>query len=303
MRIGTALNCEIRPSRFDRKNYFYPDMPKDYQIISVRRADQRRRPSRPAGRDTRRDRARPHRRGHREDHPRRRRRTDPRRRLLTRRLQPGRGPSCRDRLRARHPQRGAGATLRVRAARRSSSRRGLLTVAWRRARCGSTPTSRCDGSGTSELGTRCEVKNLNSLRSLGRAIDYEIERQTEIVSVGRIRRAADASLGRAERVDRRARPRRRRSTTGTSPSPTSFPSIPIRPGCRRSRARSARCPQSAGATVEDALGARGRPAQSDQIVTVVDLGLDPLVLSAVAAGIDPGLALRRTANEAAQRPS
>ena len=32
MRIGTALNCEIRSSRFDRKNYFYPDMPKDYQI-------------------------------------------------------------------------------------------------------------------------------------------------------------------------------------------------------------------------------------------------------------------------------
>src|SRR5919106_38677 len=32
MRIGTALNCEIRPSIFHRKNYFYPDMPKDYQV-------------------------------------------------------------------------------------------------------------------------------------------------------------------------------------------------------------------------------------------------------------------------------
>src|SRR5580704_10289416 len=32
MRIGTALHSEIRSSRFDRKNYFYPDMPKDYQI-------------------------------------------------------------------------------------------------------------------------------------------------------------------------------------------------------------------------------------------------------------------------------
>src|SRR6266480_3870872 len=28
-----ALNCQVRPfSRFARKNYFYPDLPKDYQI-------------------------------------------------------------------------------------------------------------------------------------------------------------------------------------------------------------------------------------------------------------------------------
>ena len=32
MRIGTALHCQIQPSFFHRKNYFYPDMPKDYQI-------------------------------------------------------------------------------------------------------------------------------------------------------------------------------------------------------------------------------------------------------------------------------
>ena len=32
MAIGTALHCEIRPSTFHRKNYFYPDMPKDFQI-------------------------------------------------------------------------------------------------------------------------------------------------------------------------------------------------------------------------------------------------------------------------------
>ena len=33
VRIGLALGCEIAPdSLFHRKNYFYPDMPKDYQI-------------------------------------------------------------------------------------------------------------------------------------------------------------------------------------------------------------------------------------------------------------------------------
>ncbi len=32
MRIGLALNCRVVPCVFHRKNYFYPDMPKDYQI-------------------------------------------------------------------------------------------------------------------------------------------------------------------------------------------------------------------------------------------------------------------------------
>ncbi len=33
IKIGLALNCSIAPySRFARKNYFYPDMPKNFQI-------------------------------------------------------------------------------------------------------------------------------------------------------------------------------------------------------------------------------------------------------------------------------
>ena len=32
VRLGLALGCEIRPSVFARKNYFYPDMTKDFQI-------------------------------------------------------------------------------------------------------------------------------------------------------------------------------------------------------------------------------------------------------------------------------
>jgi aspartyl-tRNA(Asn)/glutamyl-tRNA(Gln) amidotransferase subunit B len=39
-------------------------------------------------------------------------------------------------------------------------------------------------TGTSELGTKVEVKNMNSLRSLGRAIEYEIERQEAALEAG-----------------------------------------------------------------------------------------------------------------------
>ena len=38
--------------------------------------------------------------------------------------------------------------------------------------------------GAPEFGTKVEVKNMNSLRSLGRAIDYEIERQIAAVEAG-----------------------------------------------------------------------------------------------------------------------
>jgi aspartyl-tRNA(Asn)/glutamyl-tRNA(Gln) amidotransferase subunit B len=38
--------------------------------------------------------------------------------------------------------------------------------------------------GTAELGVKVEVKNMNSLRSLGRAVDYEIERQAGALEAG-----------------------------------------------------------------------------------------------------------------------
>ena len=92
--------------------------------------------------------------------------------------------------------------------------------------------------GSSELGTRCEIKNLNSLRSLLRAIELRSR-----APVGSRARTASASCrrratGTKERAARSPVARRKkRTTTATSPSPTSFRSRPptrCAPRCGRS---------------------------------------------------------------------
>lgn len=49
-------------------------------------------------------------------------------------------------------------------------------------RCDANVSVRLKGSST--FGTRCEIKNLNSIRYIVQAIDYEIQRQIEILESG-----------------------------------------------------------------------------------------------------------------------
>ena len=60
-------------------------------------------------------------------------------------------------------------------------------------------------------------------------------------------------------------------------------SLPVLPAQRRARV----------------AAAAGVEASAEPVATVVRLGLDDLVTAAVAANVDPGLALRRLANEVA----
>ena len=37
MKLGRALNCTVNSAEFARKNYFYPDMPRDFQVTQFDR--------------------------------------------------------------------------------------------------------------------------------------------------------------------------------------------------------------------------------------------------------------------------
>ena len=119
---------------------------------------------------------------------------------------------------------------------------------------------RCDANvsvrpaGETALGTKAEVKNLNSFRFLQKALEYEIERQIEMLERRRPRRPGDAAVGCRRRAARcRCAARKRRTTTATFPSPI----------CRRCRRRRARGADSRG----DAGTARGAPAPASSSAT------------------------------------
>ena len=70
------------------------------------------------------------------------------------------------------------------------------------------------------LGTRCEIKNVNSIRFIGQAIEHEARRQIEIIEDGgkieQETRLFDPEQGRNAL---HAQQGRRRTTTATSPTP------------------------------------------------------------------------------------
>ena len=183
MRLGRALHCSVEPSVFARKNYFYPDMPKDYQVSQYDRpinvdgwldlpdgtrvGIERAHIEEDTGKNT-------HAGGSGRIH--------------------GSDYSLVDYNRAgvplveivgrphiRHPEQARTyidelrAILLATGASDAKMEEGSLRVD---ANVSVRPV------GTTELGTRCEIKNLNSLRSLGRAIEYEARRQIDVLESG-----------------------------------------------------------------------------------------------------------------------
>jgi aspartyl-tRNA(Asn)/glutamyl-tRNA(Gln) amidotransferase subunit B len=298
MRIGAALHCEIRPSSFARKNYFYPDQAKDYQIsqydepinlngwlelpdgfrVGVTRA-------------------------HLEE----------------------------DTGKLTH----VGASGRINAAHHALvdynrsgvplveivSEPDIRTVAQARAYAAElrgilVATGASDGrmeegsmridanvsvrpEGGAPFGTRCEIKNLNSLRSLGRAIEYEAARQVALLETGETVRQEtrhwDEAAGRTDSM----RSKEEANDYRYFPEPDLVPLAPDAAWQERVRTAMGPMPADRRHKLSDLLGDTPSPAEADQIRAVVDLDLDPLVSAAIAAGAPPALALARAANELA----
>ncbi|MDA8341962.1 MAG: Asp-tRNA(Asn)/Glu-tRNA(Gln) amidotransferase subunit GatB, partial [Actinomycetota bacterium] len=165
------------------------------------------------------------------------------------------------------------------------------------------------------LGTRCEIKNLNSLRSLARAVEYEARRQVELLEAGE--RVVQQTRHWDEDAGRTIALRSKEEATDYRYflEPDLVPVVPdaqwvtavadtlgMLPAARRRRLEELLTTDGAGTGDTPGGGAAPTPAQLDQIATVVDLGLDDLVVETVAAGVAAPLVLARSANEAATDP-
>ncbi len=156
-------------------------------------------------------------------------------------------------------------------------------------------------SAADPFGTRCEIKNLNSMRSLGRAIDFEADRQIALIEGGG--EVTQQTRHWDEEADRTVTLRSKEDAYDYRYflEPDLVPLVPDAEWIRAVGDTIGPMPGARRARLMELLDAGGGAsgAQADQITTVVDLGLDELVVAAVAAGVPTGRALARTANEAA----
>ncbi|MHB8333789.1 MAG: Asp-tRNA(Asn)/Glu-tRNA(Gln) amidotransferase subunit GatB [Acidimicrobiales bacterium] len=296
MAIGMALHATIAPSTFHRKNYFYPDMPKDFQIsqydlpinaggyldlpdgsrVSIERAHL----EEDTGKST-------HLGASGRIHGAERSLVDYNRSGVPL-VEIVSGPDIRSAAQARLYASELRAVLIATGASDGRMEEGSMRI-------DANVSVRRSGD---PFGTRCEIKNLNSLRSLHRAIEFEAERQVLLIEDGGVVRQEtrhwDETLGATStmRVKEEAEDYR------YFREPDLVDLAPDADWQRRVAESLGPMPAERRAAVVALLG-EASDAQRDAVDVVIDLGLERYVHATAAAGGDVGVAVARVANELA----
>ena len=287
MRIGVALNCSIQPCIFHRKNYFYPDMPKAYQIsqydiplnidgflvlpsgtrIGVERAHL----EEDTGKST-------HVGG------------------ATGRIH-GSDYSLIDFNRAGVPLVEIVSRPDIRTSEHAkeyvAELRAILEV------IGASDAKMEEGSmrvdanvsvhkpGTL-FGTRCEIKNVNSIRALGRAIDYEARRQIDVLDSGGTIRQETRHWDDAEGRTHTLRVKEDADDYRYFPEPDL---VPLAPSAEWVQAVRDNLPMLPAARRTALSALTGYDTQSEAVIVVVERGQHEYVQAVVDAGGDAVRAL------------
>jgi len=287
MRIGLALECTVQPCTFHRKNYFYPDMPKAYQIsqydqplnvdgwlelpggkrIGVERAHL----EEDTGKST-------HVGGtggriHGSDHS----LIDFNRAGVPLVEIVGR-PDIASPDEAKQYVTELRQILVAVGASDAKMEEGSM-------RCDANVSVRKPGD---PLGTRCEIKNVNSVRSLGRAIEYEARRQIALIEAGEKVRQETRHWDETDGRTHTLRSKEDADDYRYFLEPDLVPLAPDAAWVEAVRAALPMLPRERRRRLAEATGA---PADGEAVLVVVERGQDDYVLAVGAAGGDVARAL------------
>ncbi len=293
IRVGLALHCRVQRSVFARKNYFYPDMPKDFQISQfdlpineegwLELAD---------GRQVGIERA------HLEEDTGKSTHVGGGGRIHEA------GYSLVDYNRAGVPLIEIVGAPDLRSAEDarayvSELRSILVAIGASDGKMeGGSMRVDCNVSvrpmGDPDLGTRCEVKNINSLRSLGRAIVYESRRQVDLITSGDRVEQQTRHWNEDEGRTHKLRSKEEAYDYRYFPEPDLVPLDPSAEWIESVRSALPLLPRERRHRLADAAGVDTATAS-----LTVERGMDDLAVEALAAGADPSRVLVHVENNLA----
>ena len=297
IRVGLALNCDVRPSTFARKNYFYPDMPKNYQIsqyedpinadgflelpsgkrVGIVRAHL----EEDTGKST-------HVGGGGRIHEAGYSLIDYNRAGVPL-IEIVSAPDLRSSDEAKEYAAELRAILVAIGASDGKMEEGSLRV-------DANISVRRAGE---ELGVRCEVKNVNSLRSLGRAIDYEALRQVKLLEEGGEVRQETRHWDEDDSKTHSLRSKEGETDYRYFLEPDLVPLVPDSEWVAEIRAALPALPAERRSRLAEKTS-NGAAADLPSIATIVSRDQDELALSAVSAGAAPELVFKHILNNLAE---